>query len=272
MTRKGTCSVVIMIMVAAFAAQTAMAQEEMKAPVSTENEIFTIKGEFTRIAYNNEGWVTLGYRTANGSQGDQWMLLDAGVTVFKGRPNQKLTRASFSVKMPDGSMVPMASQREFQEAGYLRGLNRRADTVRDSINYFPNQAAQACPMLFFSDPANSNGALSFDEFEVSWQRGCVGRLFFKLPDGQTIEPGQYWLSVKFAGSTVEAPLSSRISIESRARPLPTNAICASISSGEVSSSLREETINCLISASSFVSGLDSGMGRVEGCRILWEGA
>jgi len=205
MTRKGTCSVVIMIMVAAFAAQTAMAQEEMKAPVSTENEIFTIKGEFTRIAYNNEGWVTLGYRTANGSQGDQWMLLDAGVTVFKGRPNQKLTRASFSVKMPDGSMVPMASQREFQEAGYLRGLNRRADTVRDSINYFPNQAAQACPMLFFSDPANSNGALSFDEFEVSWQRGCVGRLFFKLPDGQTIEPGQYWLSVKFAGSTVEAP-------------------------------------------------------------------
>ena len=26
-----------------------------------------------------------------------------------------------------------------------------------------------------------------------------------LPEGQTIEPGQYWLSVNFEGSTVEAP-------------------------------------------------------------------
>jgi hypothetical protein len=26
-----------------------------------------------------------------------------------------------------------------------------------------------------------------------------------MPEGQKIEPGQYWLSVKFAGSTVEAP-------------------------------------------------------------------
>jgi len=59
-------------------------------------------------------------------------------------------------------------------------------------------------MRFFSDPTNRS-ALSFDQFEASWQRACVGRLFFKLPDGKTIEPGQYWLSANFEGSTVEAP-------------------------------------------------------------------
>ena len=196
--------VLLGMVVTALAASVAMAQVE-GAPVSAVPQVSTITGQYTRIAYNNEGWVTLGYRTANGSQGTDWMLLEAGVTVHKGTPNQKLTRASFSVKMPDGSFVPMASQEEFQKAGYLRGLNKRASTISDSINYFPNPSAQACPMLFFSDPSDQSGALAFDEFEISWQRGCVGRIFFKLPEGQKIEPGQYWLSVKFAGSTVEAP-------------------------------------------------------------------
>jgi hypothetical protein len=186
-----------------FAAPAVMAQVE-GAPKPSVPELYTIKGQFARIAYNNEGWVTLGYRVANGSQGEQWMLLEAGVTVRKPTKNQTLKRENFRVKLPDGSMVPMASQEEFRGAGYLRGLNKRASTVRDSINYFPSGATQACPMLFFSDPASSQ-ALAFDQFEVSWQRACVGRIFFKLPEGQTIEPGQYWLSVNFEGSTVEAP-------------------------------------------------------------------
>jgi hypothetical protein len=72
--------------------------------------------------------------------------------------------------------------------------------VRDSINYFPGEANQPCRMLFFTDPVDQR-AMAFDEFELSWQRGCVGRLFFKLPEGTTIEPGQYWLVVSFAGSS-----------------------------------------------------------------------
>ena len=201
--RRNLIVILIGSVIAAVVASVAMAQET-QGPKPEVPELYTIKGAFARIAYNNEGWLTLGYRTANDSQGSDWMLLEAGVTVRKGVPNQKLTRASFSVKMPDGSMVPMASQEEYQKAGYQRALNMRSDTVRDSINYFPVGANQACPMLFFSDPADSR-ALASDQFEVSSQRACVGRIFFKLPEGQTIEPGQYWLSVKFAGSTVEAP-------------------------------------------------------------------
>ena len=190
------------LVIAATGASVAMAQVE-DAPVSAVPQIYTIKGQYTRIAYNNEGWVTLGFRTANGSQGKDWMVLNAGVTIQKGNANQTMTRDAFRVKMPDGSFLPMASQEEFQKAGYLRGLVNRDETISDSINYFPNPGSQGCPMLFFTDP--QTGALAFDEFGASWQRGCVGRIFFKMPEGQKIEPGQYWLSVKFAGSTVEAP-------------------------------------------------------------------
>ncbi len=197
--------ILIALIVAGVAAPAVIAQQEMKAPKPDVPEIYTIKGQFARIAYNNEGWVTLGYRTANSSQGTDWMLLEAGVSIRKPHPSHKMTRADFSVKMPDGSMVPMASREEYVEAGYLKALNRRASVVRDSINYFPADARQACPMIFFSDPTQGPGTLMWDQFELSSRRACLGRLFFKLPEGQKIEPGQYWLSVKFAGSTVEAP-------------------------------------------------------------------
>jgi hypothetical protein len=197
----------VALLIAGMTAPAVVAQDDMKVeiPQPTVPENFTAGGQFTRIAYNNEGWATLGYRIANGSQGTDWLLLDAGVTIHQPTPSQTMTRESFAVKVPDGSMVPLASQQDFQAAGYLRGMVMRADAVNDSINYFPNAANQACPMLFFSDPTSGTGALAFDQFDLSWQRACVGRLFFKLPEGQTIEPGQYWLVVKFAGSTVEVP-------------------------------------------------------------------
>ena len=214
--KRGGVPITVMatFMVALFLVPAVMAQaqetltaagEEVKVPVPTEPGIFTIQGQFARIAYNNEGWVTLGYRTANDSQGDEWMLLEVGVTVHKGVKNQTLTRDSFTVTLPDESIVPMASIQEYREAGSLRSLNSRGNLVRDSINYFPAAANQACAMLFFTDPTRAIGALAYDQFELSWQRACVGRLFFKMPEGKTIETGQYWLNVQFADSIVQAP-------------------------------------------------------------------
>jgi hypothetical protein len=183
------------------------AQEpKMTAPQATVPGIFTIKGQFVRIAYNNEGWVTLGYRESNNSLvGKDWLMLEIGVTVRKPTKAQTLTRDSFSVKLPDETMVPLATQKEYMGAGYLGAVNLRANTIRDSINYFPGDAHEACPMAFFSSPTNSQQRLSFDQFEVSHQRGCLGRLFFKLPEGKKVETGQYWLSVQFDGSEVQVP-------------------------------------------------------------------
>ena len=219
-TKRNAVVIMVALITTCFAAPAAMAQVE-GAPVPDVPVIYTIKGQFSRISYNNEGWVTLGYRTANDSQGSDWMLLEVGVSIRKPNPRQTLTRAAFSIKMPDGSFVPMATQEEFGKAGYLRALNARGDTVRDSINYFPIEASQGCAMRFFSDPTKDDAvAISFDQFEINWQRACVGRIFFKLPEGQKIEPGQYWLSVKFADSIVEAPF--RIMTKEEAKYLKKN--------------------------------------------------
>jgi len=210
--QKNLFVVVIALVLAAVAAPAVMAQEqevltfqgeEIKAPVPTEPGIFTIQGQFTRIAYNNEGWVTLGYRTANDSQGQEWLMLEVGVTVRKPTKNQTLTRESFTITLPDESILPMATVEEYRKANSLRALNTRGNTVRDPINYFPVGANRAVAMLFFTDPTQKVGAIAYDQFEVSWQHAGVGRLFFKVPD--KIATGQYWLNVKFAGSIVQTP-------------------------------------------------------------------
>ena len=43
----------------------------------------------------------------------------------------------------------------------------------------------------------------YDQVELSYQRGCVGRLFFHIPGG--IAYGQHWLNVKFEKSVVRVP-------------------------------------------------------------------
>lgn len=175
--------------------------EDVAVPQPNVPEVFTLNGQFSRIAYNNEGWVTLGYRAANNSQGQDWMLLEVGTTIRKPTKNQKVERGAFSLTLPDESTVAMATQQDFSSAGYLRALNGRADTVRDSINYFPADATQACPIAFFSDVMKQG--VSFDVYELSWQRGCLGRLFFQIPDG--ITAGQYYLNVKFQNSMIRVP-------------------------------------------------------------------
>ena len=72
------------------------AQEPVpEAPQPTVPGIFTLQGEFTRIAYNNEGWVTLGYREANNSQGQDWLMVEVGLSLRKPTKNQTLTRENF---------------------------------------------------------------------------------------------------------------------------------------------------------------------------------
>jgi len=213
-SQKNILIAVIMLVLAGSAAPAVMAQDqqtltaggkEVEVPVPTEPGIFTIQGQFARIAYNNEGWVTLGYRTANDSQGQEWMLIEVGVTIRKPTKNQTLKRENFAITLPDESILPMATMEEYRKAGSLRALNARGNTVRDSINYFPVAANQACAMLFFTDATRDVGAIAYDQFELSWQRACLGRLFFKMPEGKKIVTGQYWFNVQFAGSIVQTP-------------------------------------------------------------------
>ena len=166
-------------------------------------EKVSFPGTYVRVAYNEEGWVTLGFRLANNSVGDDWMLLQVGMTVQGKREKFMLSRDDVTLVVPEPKMVPLASQQEFGEAGSLVALNNRAEVTSDNINYFPAEARQACRLNFFTAPIAGAPRISKDQVELSYNRGCGGRLFFKIPGG--VQLGTYNLNVKFEKSTVRVP-------------------------------------------------------------------
>ena len=180
------------------------AQEKPKVQVQIPDpgvpQIMTMEGKFVRAAYNGEGYAIIGYQVANRSIGDEYMMLDLGTTVRDGVPAYKLTRDKLELTLPDGKNVPMLSMEEYRKAD-MRAVENRARVQRDSINYFPPSATQACRIGFFAEP--NSPAMAWDEVELSNRRGCAGRLFFKVPGG--IKYGQYFLNVKFAQTLIRVP-------------------------------------------------------------------
>jgi hypothetical protein len=172
----------------------------VKIPEPGVPQIMTLEGTWTRVAYNNEGYAIIGYRIVNLSIGEEWMLLEFGTTLRDGVDDYTLKRDALSLDTPDGKTVPLASVMEYRAAN-LRALLNREKVQRDSINYFPPSASQGCRIGFFSEL--DSRAMPYDQVELSDHRGCVGRLFFKVPGGITY--GQYWLNVKFEKSLVRVP-------------------------------------------------------------------
>ncbi len=200
-----TALIVTVIMAGAPVAQAQLegsALEGIEKPELSVPGVFTLQGEFVRMGYNNEGFVTLGYRTANDSVGEEWLLLEMGVTVLAKTKEYKLERNDITVTLPDGSTVALASQEAFNKAN-LRALDRRASNVRDSINYFPVGAKYGCTMNFFADISNPVRGLAYDQVSLDPQRACVGRIYFQIPG--LIQTGQYYLNVQFASSVVQVP-------------------------------------------------------------------
>jgi hypothetical protein len=180
----------------------AQSQEKPKVqlPQPGVSQIQTLEGKFVRAAYNNEGYVILGYQATNRSVGEEWMLLEVGMTVLGKTPDYRLTRDAISLETPDGKTLPLPSVEE-QRAGNPTAIQQRAKVQRDSINYFPTSAHRACGILFF--PELGSRALPYDVVDLSTDRACVGRFYFRIPGG--IAYGQHWLNVKFQNSLVRVP-------------------------------------------------------------------
>lgn len=194
--------VALMIMCPLHAIGDAHAQEKpvVQIPQAGVPQIITMEGKFVRAAYNNEAYVILGYQASNRSVGEEWMLLEVGMTVLDNTPDYRLTREALSLETPDGKTIPLASVAE-QREGNPQAIQQRARVQRDSINYFPTRASRACAILFF--PELGSRALPYDVVDVSNDRACLGRLYFKIPGG--IAYGQHWLNVKFEKSLVRVP-------------------------------------------------------------------
>ncbi len=180
----------------------AAAQDKPKVEIPQPGvpQIMTLEGRYVRVAYNNEGYAILGYKLANLSVGEPWMLLEVGFALREGVPDYDMTREAVSLTTPDGKTVPLPSTEEYRKVS-LEALQQRERVQRDSINYFPPNAYRACSIQFFTDL--DQRAMPWDKVELTNQRACVGRLYFPIPGG--IAYGQHWLNVKFAKSTIRVP-------------------------------------------------------------------
>jgi hypothetical protein len=130
----------------------AQSQEKpvVQIPQAGVPQIQTMEGKFVRAAYNREGYVILGYQASNRSVGDEWMLLEVGMTVLDNVPDYPLKREALSLETPDGKTIPLATVEE-QRQGNPQAIQQRAKVQRDSINYFPTRASKACAILFFPE-------------------------------------------------------------------------------------------------------------------------
>jgi hypothetical protein len=178
-------------------------QPTVSMPAPSVPEIFTLMGQFVRVAYNTQGFVTLGYRAAQQAVGEEWMLLEVGLSMRSPAKDFTLKREHLAIKTPDGTRIGLATQKEYGEAGSLRALNMRMQVMRDSINYFPVDASRPCAIRFFANPGQPGSQLAWDQVELSPERGCLGRLYFRVPGG--IKVGQHWLIVNFGESEVQVP-------------------------------------------------------------------
>ena len=181
------------------------AQTEQKPTVQIPEpgvpQIMTMEGRYVRAAYNNEGYVILGYQLANDSVGGEWMLLEIGATLMQKVPDYKLTREAITLTTPDGTEVPLPTLEEFRK-GKTQGLQNQARVIKDSIDYFPPWVSELEPARVLTWTSTIPERLGTWPSSVR-SRAALGRLYFKLPGG--IQYGQHWLNVKFEKSLVRVP-------------------------------------------------------------------
>src|SRR5262245_6568602 len=89
---------------------------KVKIPEPGVPQIMSMEGRYIRVAYNNEGYVILGYRVANLSVGQEWMLLELGFALRDGVPDYVMKRDAISLETPDGKTIPMPTIAEYRGA------------------------------------------------------------------------------------------------------------------------------------------------------------
>src|SRR5262245_49503185 len=89
-------------------------QPTVQIPNPGVPQIMTLEGKFVRAAYNNEGYVILGYQIANRTIGSDWVMLDVGITLMEKVKDYTIKRDAFSLDTPDGTL-PLPSIEEYRQ-------------------------------------------------------------------------------------------------------------------------------------------------------------
>lgn len=156
-------------------------------------------GQYVLRQFGPELWTVLGYRFANSQIGEEWMILEVGLSSPGGQI-ATVKREDVFLRTPDGKRLSLPTQKEFAEAwGELRPVVSKANINRDPLDYFP-PSRQECSIQFFVEPGQG---VSFDEVTLNHQRGCFGRFFFPVPGG--IQQGRWVFAIDQPESEIRIP-------------------------------------------------------------------
>ncbi len=143
--------------------------------------------------------LALSYRFAKNNPEGDWLLLDTVMTAAKAPV--EIPRSAISVRIPDGRVVPLASQEEFGKAyPKLASSVMRANVFREPMGYLiPHRPRR---MDFFSEPGRH---LAFQSVWLDDWHNSYGRLYFELPGG--LHKGEYELLITLPDGQVTVPFT-----------------------------------------------------------------
>ncbi len=173
-------SALLIALITITTAGVSLAEEETRTAVRSRMEM---KGTYIRVVYNTEAWVVLGFQPANFFVGEDWMLLDVGITLLQEEESQDLERGEIKLLTPEGSVIALATLEEYgAAAGELKMLNKRANMQGESINHFPPGTTGTSRIGFFLAPTEES-PMPCEKIELTNGRASLGRLFFNVPGG-----------------------------------------------------------------------------------------
>lgn len=142
--------------------------------------------------------VAVSYRFADLDLGANWLFLDVAVSG-QGRTAVEVKRDAIFVGTPDGTTVPLATQKAFGEAyAGLAGTLARANVAREPLDYYPGRRPQG--LDFLAAPGSGVTLLSawVNDLNVAF-----GRLAFHIPGG--VQAGPYELQIDVPGDAARIP-------------------------------------------------------------------
>ncbi len=206
MTKKKTPTLLLLAVTAlTFGLGNLAVAEDAETP-SQAGENVGIEGQFVRVAENDEAWVVLGYRTANESVNQEWMLIDIGMTVQNGVKDQTITRDDVTLMTPDHKVLPLPTQKEYEGRGGHPSVSERAGVDAVRLHQLLSRRCRTNPAVSDSSPTppNRGGRSPSTRSTSAASAACLGRVYFQIPGG--IQYGLYNLDVKFADSTIRVPV------------------------------------------------------------------
>ena len=147
--------------------------------------------------------VVVGYRHAQSHLDSRWILLETCLSA-SGYTAVEIFREDVSLVFPDGTRVPMPSQKRMaQGLPDLRRMLHQARVERDPLGgYFPGRTREE-RLGFFGVPGEQ---IVFDRVAVNYETLAWGNIFFESPNGR-FQPGIYTLVMENKLARVRLPIA-----------------------------------------------------------------